>query len=46
MHNGEYLLTLVRLYENLKSKSSMSLSPDPHSLAEERNMFIHSVTFG
>lgn len=30
------ILNQVRLYENLKSRSSMSFSPDPHSLVEER----------
>ena len=36
MYNGNYLSTLVRLNENLKPRSSMSFSPDPHSLVEGR----------
>ena len=33
--NENYLLTRVRLYENLKPKSSIPLSPDLHFLAEK-----------
>ena len=41
--NEDYLVTWIRLYKNLKSKSSMAIPPDPDSVVQVIKRAHHQV---